>query len=78
LLSWFLALVCFSALLLLGISPPADASAHIGNPFGPGCGMAVVDGVVNQGEWSTASSQSFQMVSPGGALQRSYKPLRLI
>ena len=67
LLSSFIALAGFSVLLLLMVSPPVDVSAHIGVPFGPGCGMAVVDGVVNQGEWSTASAQSFTMVSPGGA-----------
>ena len=66
-LSLFPALAFFTVLLLLLISPLSDVAAHIGLPFGPGCGMAVVDGVVNQGEWSTASTQSFQMYSSGGA-----------
>ena len=61
-----LALAGFSVLLLLVISQPPDVSAHIGDPFGPACGMAVVDGVINQDEWSAASSQSFQMYSSGG------------
>jgi hypothetical protein len=42
-------------------------SADPGVIFGPGCGKAVMDGNVNPVEWSTAATQTFQMVSPGGA-----------
>lgn len=64
--SVFLALACFMVFLLFVISPRLEVSAHIGDPFVSGCGMTVLDGVVNQGEWSTAATQSFQMVRSGG------------
>ena len=47
-------------------SPPTSVSAHSGNVFGPACGAATLDGVINAGEWSSASKQTFQMYSPGG------------
>ncbi len=45
--------------------PPGTASAHSGDVFGPACGVATLDGVINPGEWSSASKQTFQMYSPG-------------
>ncbi len=42
-------------------------SAHSGDVFGPACGAAAVDGVVNTVEWSSASTQTFQMYSPSSA-----------
>jgi hypothetical protein len=48
-------------------TPPSHVSAHSGNIFGPACGEATIDGIVTPAEWSSASTQTFQMVSPGGA-----------
>jgi hypothetical protein len=61
--------------LLLGIAaltiivstlktPPSHVSAHSGNIFGPACGKATIDGNVDPAEWSSASTQTFQMNSP--------------
>jgi hypothetical protein len=36
--------------------------------FGPACGAATLDGIVNADEWSSASTQTFQMVPPGSAV----------
>ena len=58
------------ALAILVSSPkysPINVSAHSGDVFGPTCGAATIDGVVNAVEWSSASRQTFQMYSPGGA-----------
>jgi hypothetical protein len=52
-------------LLILG-SPPMAASAPAGDIFGPACGAAVIDGVIVPGEWSSASTRTFQMVNPRG------------
>jgi len=48
-------------------TPPMHVSAHSGNIFSTACGVAAIDGNVNPAEWSSASTQTFQMVSPGGA-----------
>ena len=48
-------------------TPSSHVSAHSGNIFGPACGMATINGNVDPAEWSSASTQTFQMVSPGGA-----------
>lgn len=42
-----------------------DASAHTDTGFGPACGRATLDGNVDPDEWSSASTQTFQMESPG-------------
>jgi hypothetical protein len=57
---------CTVLILVLKI-PTMHVSADPGVSFGPGCGKAVLDGYVNPVEWSTAATQTFQMVSPGGA-----------
>jgi len=59
----------FSAVILLLTlgSPPPPVSAHSGGTFGPNCGQATIDGVVNSDEWSTASKTTIQMVPPGSA-----------
>lgn len=49
-------------------SPPVSVSAHSGDVFGPACGAATIDGVVNAAEWSSASTKTFQMVRPGGGV----------
>ncbi len=52
--------------LLISLRPtPKNVSAHSGDIFGPACGMAIVDGQVNALEWTTAASQTFQMIVPG-------------
>jgi hypothetical protein len=45
-------------------TPPRHVSAHSGDIFGPACGEATIDGHVDPAEWSSASSQTFQMNSP--------------
>lgn len=65
-----IAIVLASAALMVVSSlksPPIPVSAHSGPVFGPACGAATIDGVVNPDEWSSASSQTFVMHSPGGA-----------
>lgn len=47
-------------------SPPIPVSAHSGPVFGPACGAATIDGVVNADEWSGASTQTFPMYKTGG------------
>ena len=48
-------------------NPPIRASAHAVDVFGPACGKATIDGKVNVSEWSSASTKTFTMKSPGGA-----------
>ncbi len=67
LMSRILAVAAFIVLILSPASPPTPVSAHSGNVFGPACGAATVDGIVNAAEWSSASTQAFQMVSTGSA-----------
>jgi hypothetical protein len=40
---------------------PKPVAAHIGDAFGPACGIPTIDGEVTSGEWSTASKQTFLM-----------------
>lgn len=55
------------AVLASTLKPTPNAvSAHSGDIFGPACGAATIDGVVNPAEWSGASRRTFQMVKPGG------------
>jgi len=55
------------AVLVLTLHPsPSPVSAQPRDAFGPACGAATLDGVVNASEWISASVQTFQMV-PGGA-----------
>jgi hypothetical protein len=65
--SVLLVIVAFAVLLSSPKYPPIRVSAHSGPVFGPACGAATIDGVVDAVEWSSASTQTFQMVSPGGA-----------
>jgi len=61
-------LIVALAALVLGLKqPPSNVSANAGDTFGPACGTAVMDGIVNPGEWSSAATQTFQMYSPGSA-----------
>ncbi len=62
-----LTIVAF-AVLILGLKYlPIHVSADSGGPFGPACGAATIDGYVDAIEWSSASRQTFQMLSPGSA-----------
>lgn len=63
--SILLAMAAFTVLILNLSYAPAYVSAHSADVFGPACGAAVVDGKVNPGEWSSASTKTFQMVNPG-------------
>lgn len=66
-ISIVLAVAALTVLVSSLQSPPENVSAHSGPVFGPACGAATVDGVVNAAEWSSASTQTFQMISAGGA-----------
>jgi hypothetical protein len=44
-----------------------SVSALTTETFGPACGAATIDGIVDPSEWSSASTQTFQMVPPGSA-----------
>jgi hypothetical protein len=59
----------FTMLVLgsMGIRSVTKVSAHSGDVFGPACGVAVVDGQVNESEWASATMQTFQMIVPGTA-----------
>lgn len=61
-----LAIAALTVLVLSLKSLPISVSAHSGDVFGPACGAATIDGVVNAVEWSSASTKTFQMVRPGG------------
>jgi hypothetical protein len=57
------------AVLVLSVNPsPRSVSAHTNDAFGPACGAATLDGIVDPTEWISASSQTFQMVPPGSAV----------
>ena len=45
---------------------PSPASAHPNDTYGPACGAATVDGIVDPSEWISASVKTFQMVNAGG------------
>jgi len=58
----------FSAVMTLTLSlkpAPRPASPYTGEAFGPACGAATIDGVIDPAEWVNASVQTFQMVPPG-------------
>jgi len=61
------AILAYMALISILRYSPIAVSAHSGDIFGPACGTASLDGSVNAVEWSSASTQTFQMHSPGGA-----------
>jgi hypothetical protein len=67
LISILLAIAAFTVLILNLKYSPIYVSAHSGDTFGPACGAAILDGNVNSVEWSSASTQTFQMYSPGSA-----------
>jgi hypothetical protein len=61
-------LAIFAALIALLLNLEyltIDVSARAADVFGPACGSAVMDGIVNPQEWSGASMQTFQMVKSG-------------
>lgn len=66
--------ICIALALLAGLAittilaavPPASVSAHTSDAFGPACGAATLDGVIDAQEWSGASTLTFQMI-PGSA-----------
>jgi len=63
-------LLVIVALVVLLASPrllPTRVSADSGIIFGPACGAATIDGVVDAVEWNSASTQTFQMVGPSAA-----------
>lgn len=66
LLAVALAIAALVSFILIPKSPSISGSAHSRDGFGPACGSAALDGVVNLDEWSSASTQTFQMVRPGG------------
>jgi hypothetical protein len=43
-------------------SPPQQASASASQAFGPACGAATLDGVIDADEWSSASTLTFLMI----------------
>ena len=58
----------FSAVVTLTLSlnpSPRSVSAYPNEAFGPACGAATIDGVIDPAEWINASVQTFQMVPPG-------------
>jgi len=62
-----LVVIAALAVLILSVNPsPGSVSAHPHEAFGPACGAATLDGIVDPTEWISASTQTFQMV-PGGA-----------
>jgi len=65
--SVLLVIVAFAVLAYSPRYSPVNVFAHSGEVFGPACGAATIDGVVNAAEWSSASTQTFQMYSSGGA-----------
>jgi hypothetical protein len=56
------ALVLFVPILIYSTG---DVSAHPSDAYGPACGAATIDGIVDPDEWASAASQTFQMVNPG-------------
>ena len=67
---WIGILAGISAYALLVSIPsyaPGSVSAHSSEAFGPACGAATVDGIVDPSEWVSASVQTFQMVPSGSA-----------
>ncbi len=48
--------------MVISINNPAvEFSAHAADVFGPACGVARIDGVVDAAEWSNAATQTFLM-----------------
>jgi hypothetical protein len=50
------------------IHSTGSVSAHPEDSYGPACGAATIDGIINQDEWSSASTQTYQMIPSGGAV----------
>jgi hypothetical protein len=67
LVSMLLVVLAFTVLFPGLKSSSMPVSAHFVDTFGPACGMATMDGNVDPVEWQDASTQTFPMVSPGGA-----------
>ena len=61
----FLFFVILGVLSLAHEYPSSNAYAHSGDIFGPACGIAFVDGEVDETEWANAATQTFQMIVPG-------------
>ena len=59
-----ISMAIFSSVIFMLNYAPSAVSAHVGSPFGPKCGSAVIDGNVDASEWSTASKMTFEMVHP--------------
>lgn len=62
---WISVLPIAAALLLYLEYGTIAVSARAADGFGPTCGSAVMDGIVDPQEWSDASMQTFQMVKSG-------------
>jgi hypothetical protein len=70
--SWFLMVWNFFGLrgtVLLAIwfsweFLPYSFIAQAADIYGPACGKAVIDGIINPTEWTGASTKTFQMVNP--------------
>jgi hypothetical protein len=45
----------------------SPVSAHTSDTYGPACGAAIIDGVVDPAEWASASVKTFHMISGSGA-----------
>ena len=67
LISLLLTAAVFMILMLNLIHAPMSVSARSADIFNPACGAATLDGHVDPVEWSSASTKTFQMISPGGA-----------
>jgi hypothetical protein len=67
LITMLLAITAFTVLILNLKCSPIYVSAHSGGTFGPACGAAILDGNISSVEWSSASTQTFQMYSPSTA-----------
>jgi hypothetical protein len=64
LLCVFIVLLAYTALILILSTSSNSASAGADSIFGPACGKATIDGIVDPDEWSSASKQTFLMESP--------------
>jgi hypothetical protein len=57
-------LVFVALLILLESFHSAQVSAHTEGFFGPACGLATIDGEVEEAEWTTAAVQTITMLNP--------------
>jgi hypothetical protein len=58
-------IAAFAVIILSMNLSPRSVSAHPSDTFGPACGAATIDGIIDPAEWISASVQTFQMINPG-------------